>query len=220
MAHCKSLIVDRFVENEKLPPNIRIVACCNPYRLRKNLEQEQMGLVYQHHFAEGGLVSRTDHMKKLVYRVHELPESLMDLVSDFGALSNETERIYIDAILKRELPIGPGSQQDPNALRDYKVFIGSFVRLVYESQHFIREISMNERSVVSLRDVARASRVFRWFLKHYTKWSLLAQSGSAGVPGMGRSDSAASASAAAGDRLSRADSQGLQPSTSVTTERQ
>ena len=96
MAHCKSLIVDRFVENEKLPPNIRIVACCNPYRLRKNLEQEQMGLVYQHHFADGGLVSRTDHMKKLVYRVHELPESLMDLVSDFGALSNETERIYID----------------------------------------------------------------------------------------------------------------------------
>ena len=43
---------------------------------------------------------------------------------------------------------------------------------MYESQHFIREINQNERSVVSLRDVARASRVFRWFLKHYTKWSV------------------------------------------------
>lgn len=80
MAHCKSLIVDRYCENVKLPHNIRIVACCNPYRLRLNTEMEQMGLVFQHHHSEGGLVSKTDHMKKLVYRVHELPESLMDMV--------------------------------------------------------------------------------------------------------------------------------------------
>ena len=35
LAYCKSLIVDRVFEGERLPTYIRIVACCNPYRLRK-----------------------------------------------------------------------------------------------------------------------------------------------------------------------------------------
>ncbi len=120
--------------------------------------------------------------------------------------------------MKRELPIGPGSQQDPNASKDYRVFIGAFVRLVYESQHFIREISMNERSVVSLRDVARASRVFRWFLKHYTKWTLLARNtkgSSSGPPGMARTDSSTSATGAA--RADLQGPQGLQPTVSTVS---
>ena len=56
MAHCKTLIVDRFVDNERLPSNIRIVACCNPYRLRRNRQVEETGLVYQYHFADGGII--------------------------------------------------------------------------------------------------------------------------------------------------------------------
>ena len=36
-----------------------------------------------------------DPLKNLVYRVHPLPESMIDHVFDFGALSPETERLYI-----------------------------------------------------------------------------------------------------------------------------
>ncbi|CAD7944987.1 unnamed protein product [Amoebophrya sp. A25] len=174
MAHCKTLIVDRFVEDQRLPPNIRIVACCNPYRFRRNREDEQMGLVYQHHFADGGIVSKTDHMKNLVYRVHQLPESLIDLVCDFGALTDETEARYIKSILRRELPFALAPEvtdaDGQKRSRDhYETFLRVFANLLRYSQQYIREINNNERAVVSLRDIARASRVFRWFLKHYTK---------------------------------------------------
>ncbi|CAD7957434.1 unnamed protein product [Amoebophrya sp. A120] len=217
MAHCKTLIVDRFVENERLPPNIRIVACCNPYRLRKNIESEQMGLVYQHHFADGGIVSKTDHMKKLVYRVHQLPESLIDLVTDFGALTDRTEALYIDAILRRELPLVltreleaklPDMENDARretaigkVVFRYENFLTTFATLLRKSQEYIRQISNNERSVVSLRDIARASRVFRWFLRHCTKLQehpATTPTPGAGGPGSSSSASGGSATSAAG----------------------
>jgi hypothetical protein len=44
-----------------------------------------------------------DPLKNLVYRVHPLPESMIDAVFDFGALSPENEKLYIKAMLHRAL---------------------------------------------------------------------------------------------------------------------
>jgi hypothetical protein len=41
------------------------------------------------HFLQSGI---RDPLKDLVYRVHPLPESMIDFVFDFGALAPETER--------------------------------------------------------------------------------------------------------------------------------
>ena len=41
----------------------------------------------------------SDPMSQLVYRVHSLPESLIDCVQDFGALSEESEKLYVRAIV-------------------------------------------------------------------------------------------------------------------------
>lgn len=38
-----------------------------------------------------------------MYRVHPLPESMIDFVYDFGSLSSTTESIYIKAMLRRML---------------------------------------------------------------------------------------------------------------------
>ena len=39
-----------------------------------------------------------------MYRVHPLPESMIDFVFDFGALTPDNERLYIKAMLRRQLP--------------------------------------------------------------------------------------------------------------------
>ncbi len=45
----------------------------------------------------------TDPLSSLIYRVHPLPESMIDHVFDFGALAPATERLYIKAMLRRQL---------------------------------------------------------------------------------------------------------------------
>lgn len=44
----------------------------------------------------------------LVYRVHPLPESLIDHVMDYGSLQTDTEAMYITAMLQNLLPNAVG----------------------------------------------------------------------------------------------------------------
>jgi E3 ubiquitin-protein ligase RNF213 len=69
------------------------VAACNPYRLRSARSKQQGegalgGLSVDHHRQRGGI---RDALQDLVYRVHPLPESMLDFVYDYGALSADTE---------------------------------------------------------------------------------------------------------------------------------
>jgi hypothetical protein len=169
MAIFKSIIVDRVYGNKVVPANVRIISCCNPYSLRQNVEDENMALTFQAHGQEGGAASGiTDPMKKLVYRVHPLPESLIDIVSDFGSLSEASEELYISAILKKELP-RYGADDETTNPAEYDAFMEMFKTLLCQSQSFVREQNNGERSVVSMRDIVRASSVFKWFLKYYSQ---------------------------------------------------
>jgi hypothetical protein len=173
MALFKTIIIDRVYGNKHIPANCRLISCCNPYRLRRNDELEEVALVFQHH-ASDQTTGIQDPMKRLVYRVHPLPESLIDVVNDFGALSEKSEEIYINAILRKELPkleeAAEGAAADADARQnDYDVFLNSFKELLCQSQIFVREVNHGERSVVSMRDIARAARVFKWFLTYYSK---------------------------------------------------
>lgn len=191
MALFKTIIIDRMYGNKVIPENVRIISCCNPYRKRRNKELEDVALVYS--AAAGDAASGiSDPMKELVYRVHPLPESLIDVVSDFGSLSEASEEIYIKAILKKELPnkdaegaeerqnqAAQAGQVQPPIADEYEVFISSFCELLCQSQNYVREVNEGERSVVSMRDIGRAARVFKWFLTSYSR--LHGESASAAV---------------------------------------
>jgi len=174
MALFKSIIIDRVYGNKLVPENVRIISCCNPYRMRKNVEDAEVALVFQH--SSGDASGIHDPMKKLVYRVHPLPESLIDVVSDFGSLSEKSEELYISAILRKELPRFEAHTEDGDAAAagaddgsDYELFMNAFKDLLCISQTYTREVNNDERSVVSMRDIARAARVFKWFLEYYSK---------------------------------------------------
>ncbi len=107
----KEIICDHSLNGDPLPENMAVIAACNPYRTKKGIGKEEAtmaGLVFDHFKMSHGENVGTgikDPLANLVYRVHPLPESMIDYVFDFGSLSPDTERIYIKAMLKRQLAI-------------------------------------------------------------------------------------------------------------------
>jgi hypothetical protein len=108
----REIVCDRCLNGVPIPPNLKIIAACNPYRLRTAQStlyggEEMAGLVFEMHVGSGhGENVGTgikDPLRNLVYRVHPLPEAMIDHIFDFGALSRETEKLYIYAMLKKQL---------------------------------------------------------------------------------------------------------------------
>ena len=75
----KEIVCDRCMNGIPIPDNVKLIAACNPYRLRttKSLYggEEMAGLVYEHHGATHGLGENVgtgikDPLRNLVYRVH------------------------------------------------------------------------------------------------------------------------------------------------------
>ncbi|XP_028413793.1 uncharacterized protein LOC114536639 [Dendronephthya gigantea] len=121
----------------RLSNNLVFLAACNPYKLRP-----------EEHIKTAGLEGKNivDEYSGLVYRVHELPEAMVDYVWDYGSLAPEDERDYIQRMV-REIP---------------KKYEGLLVDLLSASQKFIREAE-NNSFCVSLRDVHRCIRLIKWF---------------------------------------------------------
>ncbi|KAJ8320969.1 hypothetical protein KUTeg_002556 [Tegillarca granosa] len=97
---------------------------------------------------------KSDKLSHLVYRVHPIPEALIEYIWDFGSLSATDERQYIKRIVQNNDKILTDRTQD------------LFVALISESQCFVRN---EEKSsyCVSLRDVNRCQRLYQWFMCTY-----------------------------------------------------
>lgn len=210
----KEIVCDRTMNGVPLLDNIKIIAACNPYRLRNTKSmyggEEMAGLVFEHFSGGAGKASSAenvgtgikDPLRNLVYRVHPLPESMIDHIFDFGSLSPETEKIYIRSMLKEqlgmyytpnELPARQrpaavaaqgramdGRRSTPDAfisgfyapevfIDPFDEFVDVFTELVCSAQECIRLIAEGERSVASLRDVARCIKIFIFFGQHFSK---------------------------------------------------
>ncbi|KAK3605798.1 hypothetical protein CHS0354_002411 [Potamilus streckersoni] len=124
----------------KLAPNLVLMAACNPYRLRSASAIHTAGL-------EGR--AKTDELSRLLYRVHPLPETMVDYVWDFGSLSKTDEKMYICQMVCGKLGLSSGKEQ---LLSDALVI----------SQEFIRTVE-GTSCCVSLRDVRRCADLTIWF---------------------------------------------------------
>ena len=120
-----------------LSSNLVFLAACNPYKIRSAQHIKTAGL-------EGKTI--TDEYSGLVYRVHPLPEAMIDYVWDYGSLGPNDERDYIQRMV-RNLP------------KEHERLL---VDLLSTSQKFIREAEDNP-FCVSLRDVHRCIRLIGWF---------------------------------------------------------
>ncbi|CAM9251391.1 unnamed protein product, partial [Phaeothamnion confervicola] len=173
----KEIVCDCCLDGEPLPVDVRIICACNPYRRRPSGVaaagaiaggEGVPGLVFRH---DDRSVAGTADMASLVYRVRPLPESLIDHVFDYGALPAPTERIYVRDMIAKRLGLPPGLlEADGNgsgggeeAMVASRDLVAVLSELVCVAQEHVREASGGERSTVSLRDVDRCLRVYRWF---------------------------------------------------------
>ncbi len=129
-----------------LSKKLVLLAACNPYKLRPQENATTAGL-------EGK--NKTDEYSELVYRVHPLPESMVDYVWDYGSLTPQDEKTYIQRMV----------QNLPSEYQNVLVF-----DLLAESQKFIRESEKNP-FCVSLRDVRRCILLVEWFMEMIKKRS-------------------------------------------------
>ncbi|XP_046855114.1 E3 ubiquitin-protein ligase RNF213-like isoform X2 [Xenia sp. Carnegie-2017] len=123
------------------------IAACNPYKLRSLESSSTAGL-------EGKKVD--DEYSKLVYRVHPLPESMVDYVWDYGSLTPQDEKVYIGRMVN-EFP------------EEYQHVLTELLAL---SQNFIRDVEKNP-FCVSLRDVRRCIHLVKWFIDTLKKRKML-----------------------------------------------
>ncbi|CAG8470531.1 17412_t:CDS:2, partial [Cetraspora pellucida] len=88
---------------------------------------------------------------RLVYQVHPMPDQILDYVWDYGHLKADDERNYVEIMVKTQL-------NHP-----------FFAELLCASQAFIRKVE--EPFSVSLRDVKRAIKLFKFFKKNFSKFN-------------------------------------------------
>ena len=125
--------------------NVIFIAACNPYMLRPTVKSNTAGLelplAVQHQRQLGSA-------KNLLYRVHPLPETMMDYVWDYGSLEAKDEEEYIKCILSSK-----------SACKS------SIIKAVISAHRFVKE-NGNTGMVTSLRDVARCLHVMLWWCNY------------------------------------------------------
>lgn len=120
----------------EIPKNIVFMACCNPYRMKNKMTNV-------------GLVARTSSIV-LSHRVYPIPERLIDYVWDFGQLTEDDEKEILKEIVRAEKLFKKADQKED-----------SFSTVLYKCHEYVRGIE--ERSGVSLRDIKRVLRLYKWF---------------------------------------------------------
>ena len=135
------IMCHRSIQGRPLSPNLVFIAACNPYRIRKSGSMTTAGL--------SGKAKAEDECSKLVYRVHPLPETMIDYIWDYGSLSPSDERAYI------------GRMVEGLYKNKYKSLL---VNLLSSSQEYIRNVDESS-CCVSLRDVHRCTVLMKWFHK-------------------------------------------------------
>ena len=141
------IFINRTFNGEKLEDNIRLIGACNPYRQRKeNIERY-------------GLTREDDEDDKFVYKVEQLPQSLLYYVFSFGALQDENEKKYIKSIIQKLFT----KEEEEKNLHDYTT------EAISKCHQFLRKSFGDDPSVVSLREIARFTKCVEFFQDYFLK---------------------------------------------------
>jgi len=181
---CKSmgLISELMCKNkcqgEKLPNNIVFIAACNPYRHREKGLKEKAGLDVKQAYKEIKNLNpkEIEKMQKainstLVYTVNPLPHSLLNFVFDFGNLTPEDEKRYIESIISEPIErlYKNNQERDRNINEEekrkieenFKNMHALAKKMISKAQKFIR--GKNGISSVSLREIRRFNIFYEFF---------------------------------------------------------
>ena len=143
------IICRRIFKGKRLPSGLICLAACNPCILKD--PGTRYGL-------KTGILK--SELSKLVYRVFPLPDTMMEHVWDFGELYEEQEKLYIKRMVER-------MRHEDQVDDEVQISMSSklerlFAELIFKSQQFIRIKERSSCLFVSLRDVDRCLRLYKW----------------------------------------------------------
>ena len=138
------IFINRTFNGEKLENNIRLIGACNPYR-RRELTSEKCGLTRE-----------DDKDDDLVYKVEQLPQSLLYYVFSFGSIKDEDEKKYIKSIIQK---IFNKEEEKLHKLT---------TEAISKCHIFLRK-TFKDPSIVSLREIARFTKCVEFFNDYFIK---------------------------------------------------
>jgi len=147
---CKSLsllteiFMNRTFNGDKLEDNIRLIGACNPYRRRKELSEKC------------GLTREDDKEEELVYKVEQLPQSLLYYVFSFGSLKDEDEKKYIKSIIQKLF-----TKEEEKLCK--------YTNEAISKCHIFLRKTFGDPSIVSLREIARFTKCVEFFQEYFLK---------------------------------------------------
>ena len=146
----KEIICERTLLGKPLPDTMVFLGTCNPrrHKTEKPIFNDNVGLKKDRY----GILRLRREQPNLLYTVTQIPETMLEYIWDYGHLDQETEKTYIAATLKT----CDGFAENQNLLT-------VVIDLICASHRFLRELE--DISSVSLRDVARFCRLYKWFRK-------------------------------------------------------
>ena len=141
------IFINRTFNGEKLEDNIRLIGACNPYR-KKNDTKEICGLIREE-----------DEEDKRVYKVYQLPFSLLYYVFNFGTIDEEDEKKYIRSIIDELFDHYDQKEKNMHELT---------TEAISTCHKFLRK-SFKEVSIVSLRELSRFVECVKFFQDYFQK---------------------------------------------------
>jgi len=136
------IFINRTFNGEKLEKNIRLIGACNPYR-RRVFAAEKCGLTRE-----------DDKDDDLVYKVEQLPQSLLYYVFSFGTIQDADEKKYIKSIIQKLF-----NKEEENL---HKLT----TEAISKCHIFLRKI-FKDPSIVSLREIARFRKCVEFFQNYF-----------------------------------------------------
>ena len=132
---------------KKIPEKFVFLAACNPYRAMGELNK-----------IDHTLIHKGQEKRKLVYTVYPLPNNLLNFVFDFGNLSLEEEKKYIQVMVKKMME----KIMIDKSKKEKGKIINLAINSILTCQSYIK--NTNDISSVSLREVKRFIIFFKYFV--------------------------------------------------------
>ena len=132
---------------KKIPERFIFLAACNPYRAMGELNK-----------IDHSLIHKGQEKRKLVYTVYPLPNNMLNFVLDFGNLSLDEEKKYIQIMVRKMME----KIMDSKIKNESEAIINLAINCIVTCQSYIK--NTNDISSVSLREVKRFVIFFKYFV--------------------------------------------------------
>ena len=172
LSKMKEIFISHSLNGRPINEKIRFIGACNPYREREETETDN-GLKME---------KINEGKEKMAYLVNLLPNSMLYFIFYFKSLENDDVKKYIECIVGEEFPPGEEEKSEikekeenkyeelPKNDKDDKrseksIFRDTAIYAIYQSHKYVRQTC--GRSSVSLRDLQRFKRSYKFFNQYY-----------------------------------------------------